>query len=157
MDPLREALIKSGFSGEDIHFPTSINDVPIYNLRVPCKPRVIVVPRTTQLVSIPSSRCTSPRQHASQMRDIDALCARLRQLRRQKRTQSAFRVLRRANGNEVGTDERIPAIGGRLGRIRPAWNGWWRLDLLHVAPMGYRRWVEGKRRRTPSRESSGPR
>jgi FAD/FMN-containing dehydrogenase len=51
MDHLRDALIKSGFSKEDILFPTSIDDVHVYNLRLPCIPRVIVKARTSQLVS----------------------------------------------------------------------------------------------------------
>jgi FAD/FMN-containing dehydrogenase len=51
MKDLLDALINHGFLKDDIKFPKSTDDVHIYNLRLPVLPRVVVEPRTTQLVS----------------------------------------------------------------------------------------------------------
>jgi hypothetical protein len=51
MDALHTALLARGFSPEDIQFPTSANDVRVVNLLVPVIPRVMVKPRSVQLVS----------------------------------------------------------------------------------------------------------
>jgi FAD/FMN-containing dehydrogenase len=51
MDNLRKALLNGGFSPDDIDFPASASDARIFNLRVPVIPRVVVTPRTVQLVS----------------------------------------------------------------------------------------------------------
>jgi FAD/FMN-containing dehydrogenase len=51
MDNLHDALIEHGFSEDEITFPTSSNDIHIFNLLYPAIPRVVVTPHTTAQVS----------------------------------------------------------------------------------------------------------
>jgi FAD/FMN-containing dehydrogenase len=48
---VRSALVSQGVAEEDITFPTKPADVPIYNLRLPIIPFVIVKPRSAQGVA----------------------------------------------------------------------------------------------------------
>jgi FAD/FMN-containing dehydrogenase len=50
-EAVRDALVSGGFSIEDILFAENANRAPVYNLRVPVTPLVLLFPRSSQHVS----------------------------------------------------------------------------------------------------------